>query len=83
MFLQSRAIPYGNPEAYEVGDNVIPNRTVWFKSVSPRPPRITIKVSSPDRPNLRSSGISSSLQKRTFSQCEVQPYGNLEISRAV
>lgn len=68
MFMQSRAIPFNNPLANEVGQNVIPNRTVWFKSLSPRPPRITIKISSPDRPNLRSSGMTPSVQKRSVSK---------------
>lgn len=67
MFMQSRVLLVRDPEAQEVGENVIPNKTVWFKSVSPRPNRITIKVSSPDRPNLRPSEFSSSLQKRSSS----------------
>lgn len=67
MFMRSRVIPVKDPEAQEVGENVIPNRTVWFKSVSPRPIRITIKVSSPDRPNLRPNEFCTSLQKRATS----------------
>ena len=53
--VKSRLLPLNDPLASEVGHNAIPNRTVWFKSVSPRPSRITIKISSPDRPNLRPS----------------------------
>lgn len=66
--LTSRVVPANDPVAMEVGNNVIPNKTVWFKSVSPRPARITIRVSSPDRPNLRPSQVSGSLHKRTASE---------------
>lgn len=52
ILVRSRLIPLGDPSAAEVGTNVMPDRTVWMKSVSPRPSRITIRVSSPDRPNL-------------------------------
>jgi|688.fasta_scaffold299969_1 hypothetical protein len=61
--MQSRILPNNDPAAMEVGQNVIPNKTVWFKSVSPRPTKITIKISSPDRPNLRPSQVGSSIQK--------------------
>jgi hypothetical protein len=47
QLLHSRIIPNNDPAAMEVGNNVIPNKTVWFKSVSPRPTKITIRVSSP------------------------------------
>ena len=65
--IQSRVVPNYDPAAMEVGQNVIPNKTVWFKSVSPRPTRITINISSPDRPNLRPSLVASSAHKRNNS----------------
>lgn len=66
--MESRVLNVNDPEAMQVGPNVIPNKTVWFKSVSPAPRKITIKVSSPDRPNLRSSLVHSSLQKGILSR---------------
>jgi hypothetical protein len=58
--VRSRLIPLNDPLSTEVGHNTVPNKTVWFKSVSPRPNRITIKVSSPDRPNLMPSQVVNS-----------------------
>lgn len=81
--VQSRVIPKYDPTASQVGPDVIPNRTVWFRSVSPRPNRITIKVSSPDRPNLRPSEYSSSLHKRTFSSHESEVNNGIQYSRII
>jgi len=65
--VQSRVLAANDPSASQVGDNVIPNRTVWFRSVSPRPTHITIRVSSPDRPNFRPSQESPEPIKRQLS----------------
>lgn len=62
--VQTRVLPPNDPSASQVGDQVLENRTVWFRSVSPRPSKITIRVSSPDRPNLRPSQVSMSPANR-------------------
>ena len=64
---ESRVLRSGDPMASMVGPDPINNRTVWLKSVSPRAPKIVIKVSSPSRPNLVSSYSTTSLHKKTSS----------------
>lgn len=80
--LQSRVVPPSDPASREVGDSVIPNRTVWFKSVSSRPNRITITVSSPDKPNLRPTLTPLSLHKRACSESTLS-FGGLQTSRMI
>lgn len=81
--VQSRVIPLNDPTANQVGNNVIPNRTVWLRSVSPRPHKITLRISSPDRPNLRPSEYSSSLHKKTFSNYEAETSNGIQVSRII
>lgn len=65
---ESRLTLPSDPKIFEVGSKVINNRTVWFKSVSPKPSRITLKVSSPDRPNLKPSTSMTSFPQKGFEE---------------
>ena len=80
QFVHSRIVPQNDPISQEVGQNVIPNRTVWFKSVPPKPAKITIRVSSPDRPNLRPSEGTLSVHKRAPSESRIS-FRGIQVSQ--
>jgi hypothetical protein len=54
-----------HPSTFSVGHDVIPNKIVWFRSLSPRIPKITIRYSSPPRPTFKPQQIMINNCKKT------------------